>query len=60
MPAALCDPQRTAISRPCSRAKLTEAATSDRLTHRAITAGRRSISVFHSARTVSYAAAPRW
>ena len=53
-PAALCPPPRTAMGRPCSRAKRTAATTSASVRTRAIAAGRRSIIPFQTRRASSY------
>src|SRR3954468_2542779 len=57
-PAMLCPPQRTAISRPAARPNRTASATSAVVSHRAITAGRRSTIAFHTVRASSYPASP--
>ena len=55
-PHMLCAPPRTAISRPFRTPNRIAARTSSALTHRATTAGRRSISAFHTLRASSYSA----
>jgi hypothetical protein len=57
-PVALWPPDRTVISRSCSRAKRTAVATSSVVDGRAITAGRRSWIPFHRRRPSSYPASP--
>jgi hypothetical protein len=52
-PQALCPPPRPAISNPCSRARRMAAVTSVADPQRAITAGQRSMSPFHTWRPVS-------
>ena len=53
-----CPPPRIVVSRPGTRPNLTAATTSSRLSHRAITAGRKSNSPFHSDRASSKPASP--
>jgi hypothetical protein len=53
LPATLWPPPRTASSRPCSRAKLTELMTSATPTHRLMRAGRLSTMPFQTARVSS-------
>lgn len=53
LPAALCAPPRTAVSRWCSRAKFTAATTSVAPVQRATSAGRLSAIAFHTLRAAS-------
>ena len=55
-PATLWPPPRTARSRPCVRAKLTDAITSAVPAHLTINPGRLSIDPFHTCRASSYPA----
>ena len=55
-PGTLCDPPRTAMARPSSRAKFTAATTSSTPAQRTMTRGRRSIIALYTLRASSYAA----
>ena len=52
-PATLCPPPRTAVSRRSLRAKRTASTTSAAPAQRAMSAGRRSITPFHTRRAPS-------
>ena len=55
-PGTLCDPPRTAMARPPSRAKFTAATTSSTPSQRTMTRGRRSIMALYTLRASSYPA----